>query len=194
MKQPQQIAFQPPSGRTRNVPLERGQAVKQREGEAAKNERMKDMNDQTKSPWCALVEQAIKNYEEALQTGVRIQEESSKWWTEFMQSGAPAEWRQRWGSSAMDNIPVVQQRMEDALHLLEQGSRTSLDLMKRAMEVAMTETPAEAQGKLQDLWGASLQALRGNGQAVAQANAKVVEAWMQLFSRAAAPGAAKQAA
>ncbi|HEV8494727.1 MAG TPA: hypothetical protein VGR76_20780 [Candidatus Angelobacter sp.] len=133
-----------------------------------------------------LVDQAMKNYEQALQAGVKLQEESSKWWTDFMnQTAVPADWHKRWNATAVETIPILQKRMEESLRLVDQGSRTSLDLMKQALQVTGTDSAASAQTKMQELWEASLQALRNNAQAVSQANAKVVESWMQLFSKQA---------
>ena len=150
------------------------------------------MSDNTKSPISEVVEQAMKNYEQALQASLRLQGESSKWWTDFMtQTAAPSDWQKRWNAAAVETIPVVQQRMEESLRLLEQGSKTSLELMKQALQVTATDSAASAQSKVQALWEASLQALRNNAHAVSQANAKVVESWMQLFSKqteTAAPG------
>lgn len=144
------------------------------------------MTDKTKSPISELVEEAMKNYEQALQAGLKLQQESAKCWTEFMaQTTAPADWQKRWKAAATEAIPVLQKRTEESLRLLDQGSRTSLELLKQAVEVANSDSPASAQTKLQDLWESSLQALRNNAQAVSQANAKVVESWMQLFSRGA---------
>ncbi len=148
------------------------------------NQKNDRMSDNIKSPLSEVVEQAMKNYDQALQAGLKLQEESSKWWTDFMtQTAAPADWQKRWNAAAVETIPVVQKRMEESLRLLDEGSRTSLDLLKQALQVASTDSAANAQSKLQGLWESSLQALRNNAQAVSQANAKVVESWMQLFSK-----------
>lgn len=154
--------------------------------EPSKKEKDRPMSDNSKSPISEVVEQAMKNYEQALQASLKLQEESSKWWTDFMtQTAAPADWQKRWNAAAAETIPVVQKRMEESLRLLDQGSRTSLDLLKQALQVAGTDSAANAQSKLQELWEASLQALRNNAQAVSQANGKVVESWMQLFAKQA---------
>ena len=150
------------------------------------------MSDKIKNPMNELMEQAMKNYEQALQAGLKLQEESSKWWSDFMtQSAAPADWQKRWKTTANQTIPIVQTRMEDALRLLEQSSRTSLELLKQAVTVTTSDSSASAQMKLQQLWEASLETMRNNAQAVAQANAKVVESWMALFAAGAESGPAK---
>jgi hypothetical protein len=159
--------------------------------QTSNKEKKESMSDNIKYPFSELVDQAMKNYEQALQAGVKLQEESSKCWTDFMnQTAAPADWQKRWNAAATETIPLIQKRMEESLRLVEQGSRTSLDLLKQALQVTGTDTPASAQRKVQELWEASLQALRNNAQAVSQANAKVVESWMQLFSKQSEAAAA----
>jgi hypothetical protein len=141
------------------------------------------MSDKTKPPISELMEQAMKNYEQALQGGLKLQEESSRWWSDCMaQTAAPSDWQKRWKNAANQTIPIVQKRMEDSLRLIEQSSRTSLDLLKQAFAVSANDSTTNAQAKLQELWEASLEALRNNAQAVAQANGKFVESWVQLFS------------
>jgi len=143
-----------------------------------------------KNTMSELMEQAMKNYEQALQSGLKLQEESSRWWTDFMtQSTTATDWQKRWKTTATQTIPIVQKRMEESLRLVEQSSQTSLDLLKQALAVTASDSPANAQTKVQQLWEASLRALRQNAQAVAQANAKVVESWMQLFTAGTETGA-----
>jgi hypothetical protein len=72
--------------------------------------------------------------------------------------------------------------MEESLQLLNEGSRTSLDLLREALKAVGNDSVVNAQTRMQDLWEASLQAMRNNAHAVSQANAKVVESWMPLFS------------
>ena len=134
------------------------------------------MNDKSKTPLAEMMEQAM-------QAGLKLQEESSKWWTESLaQSATPADWQKRWSASPSDAIRLVQKRMDDSLRLLEQSNRTSLELLKQAMAVTTVESPGDTQAKLQEMWEASLEALRKNAHAVTQTNAKVVESWMQLFA------------
>lgn len=45
------------------------------------------MSEQKKAPGADLFEQAVKNYEQALKTGSRLQEECGKWWTEVLRPG-----------------------------------------------------------------------------------------------------------
>src|SRR5512133_675785 len=88
-------------------------------------------------PVSELYEQAMGNYEQALRTGLRFQEESGKWLTTMLdQASCPQDW-QRWVRAMSDRfIPETQKHMEDNLKMVEQNSRIGVDLMKKAFEAA----------------------------------------------------------
>jgi hypothetical protein len=146
------------------------------------------MSDNTKQPLSEVIEQALKNYQQALEAGLKAQEETAKWWTEFTaQEDSPADWHKRWSTAAIQMIPVLQKRMEESLRLLDQSGRSSLELLKQACQLVGSDSATSAQQKMGDLWEASLQALRKNALTVSQANAKAMESWMNLFSSPLGP-------
>jgi hypothetical protein len=119
-----------------------------------------------------------------VQANLKLQEESAKWWTGFLaQSGWPQDWQKRMSSVAAESLPVLQKRMEESVRLLELTGRTSLDLWKQALESLKPEAVGAGQNKLQELWEASLQAMRNNAQAIAQTNAKIIDYWMQAMPK-----------
>ncbi len=138
-------------------------------------------------PVAQLFEQAMESYEEAFRTGVRLQEESGRWWTNFLEQTTPTrEWQKTVQTMANELLPEAQRRMEDGLRLVEQNSRASLELLrlfKKAVEVPQNNPIAESQAKLLSFWEASLNSMRDGAQAVAQANTQALESWMGLFRR-----------
>jgi hypothetical protein len=144
------------------------------------------MTEKTK-PVSELFEQAMNSYEQAFKTGLRLQEESSKWWTNLLeQTGRSNEWQKTFRSMANEWLPEAQRRMEEGLRMVEQNSRASLELLKlfkKTVEVPQTNPMAESQTKLLSLWEASLNSMRDTAQAVAQANTQAIESWMELFRR-----------
>jgi hypothetical protein len=132
-----------------------------------------------------LFQEALKNYGQALQAGLKMQEDTAKWWTDFMaQANSPQEWQTRMNKLAADAIPQVQQRIAESLKTIEQTSRASLDLLQRACQTAPVDSVSAAQAGLNELWESSLQAMRQNAQAITQANSKVVESWLQCWPQA----------
>jgi hypothetical protein len=134
------------------------------------------MTEKTESPVTELFEQAMKNYEQALKTGVKLQEEAGKCFTSvFNQTTVPQEWQKKVNAAIEETFPIAQKNLEENLKLVEQNSRASLDLFKQAAEVSQSGSFVDAQAKLQKLWQNSLNALQNNAQAVVQANSKFIE-------------------
>jgi hypothetical protein len=139
------------------------------------------MSDKTKVPGTDLFDQAVKNYEQALKTGVRLQEECGKWWTNLLnQTTSPQDWQKNITSGLNETFLAAEKNMEATLRLMEQNSRRSLDLLKQATESAQSASTADGQARLQKLWQTSLELLENNAQAITQANVKLVETWTQF--------------
>lgn len=135
-------------------------------------------------PVSELYEQAMSNYEQALRTGLRMQEESGKWWTTMLdQATSPQDW-QKWVKAMSDQfIPETQRTWEENLRIVEQNSRTGVELMRKAFEAAQCTSVLESQSKLLNFWGASLNAWRENAQAATQANTKAIEMWVDFLRK-----------
>jgi len=142
------------------------------------------MTDKSKAKRYELFEQAMKNYEEALQASLKLQQESARWWMDLLtQTGSLQEWQAKLNELSSNSVATAQKSMEENLKLIEQNSKTSLQLLKKAMDTANADTVPTAQVKLEELWEASLDALRSNAKAVSQANAKWVESCMHFVPK-----------
>ena len=149
--------------------------------------------DKTK-PAADLFEQAIKNYEQALKTGLKLQEDSLRMWTGLVnQSTAPQDLQKRAKALADEIIPQTQKTIEDNLKLVEQNSRTSIDLLKKAAATAQATTVQDAQSKFLSFCETSLNAVRDTTMAVTQANAKAIESWVSYARKSAEPVATAKA-
>ena len=135
-------------------------------------------------PVTELFEQATKNYEQALKTGLKLQEESGKWWTSlFNQVSSPQDWQKKVKATFDDVIPQTQKTIDETLKLVEQNSRTSADLFRKAVAAAQSTSLQDAQTKCLGFWEASLNALRDTTQAVVQNNTKAVESWIEFVRK-----------
>jgi hypothetical protein len=148
--------------------------------------RATSMNE-TMKPVSELLDVAMDSYEKAFRTGLKLQEESGKWWTAFLeQTGPSREWQRTIRTMAGELLPEAQRRVEDGLRMVEQNSRASLEylrLFKRAVEVPQGNPIFEGQNKLLSFWEESLNSVRDSAQAIAQANTQAMESWMELFRK-----------
>jgi translation initiation factor 2 alpha subunit (eIF-2alpha) len=135
-------------------------------------------------PVMDLFEQAMRNYEQALKTGLRFQEESSRLWTGLLgQSAAPADWQKRVKTMTDEFLPQAEKSLEESLKVVEQNSRAGVELMKKAIATAQATSAHDAQTKFLSFWEASLGALRDNAAAVTQANSRTAETWMKYVRK-----------
>ena len=141
-----------------------------------------------------LFEQAVKNYEQALKTGVRLQEECGKWCSNVLkQATQPQDWQKSVSSALNEVFPAAQKNIEETLRVMEENSRRSLDLFKQASETCQSTSVAEGQARIQKLWQTSLDLLQHNAQAMTHANTRLVETWTK-FARKGTDGVTGAAA
>jgi hypothetical protein len=131
-----------------------------------------------------LADQALKNYEQVLHTGLRMQEEAVRCWTSMFNTASSGdEWHKPFNnltSATNDMLPLTHQRMAEMLGLMEKNSRTGADLMKKAVDAAQTSVPAESQAKWIDFWSSSMGAARSNAEALTQIGARAMDSWIDF--------------
>ena len=126
--------------------------------------------------------QVMKNYEQALRTGLKVQEEAVKWWSGvFNQATAGQEWQKRvndFTGVANSIVPLAQKRMEEVLDFIEKSGRTNSELMRKAVDAAQTPVLAESEAKWMDFWTSSMGAMRKNTEALTEMNTKAIDSWL----------------
>jgi len=153
------------------------------------------MTDKTKGSGCDLFEQATKNYEQALQAGLKLHQDAAKCWMDLVSNGGSAQgWSARFTQAATESLAAAQKRIEENLKLVEHSSRASLDLLQKAVDVTQADTASAGQSKMQEVWEASLSALRTNTAAITQANSRLLDSWMQFIPKVNPAKAARASA
>jgi hypothetical protein len=154
---------------------------------------MKDKTDAAnpmedkKNPMSDMAEQVVKNYEQALRSGLKMQQEAGQWWSNWAaQSAPPTDWQKRFTSySTVVNefVPATGKRMEEVLDLMERNTRTGTELLRKAADAAQAPVIADSQAKWMEFWTSSLGAVRSSGEAIAQINGKAIDAWIDFVQK-----------
>jgi len=138
----------------------------------------------TASPVSEMTEAAMKNCEQALRTGLKLQEEAAKYWTNLLNQTATVQDMQKKFSNAASvatgAFPLAQERFEEMLELVEKNGRTSAELMKKAVEAAQTPVIADSQSKWMDCVSASVAAARSNAEALTQISTEAIDSWIEF--------------
>jgi hypothetical protein len=138
-------------------------------------------------PGTELFDQAMRSYEQALRTGVRLQEDTARWWTNFLhQTSWTQDWQRQVSSVMSHAIPTAQRNMEESLRLIDQSSKTSLNLLKRAVDAPRTTAVSDVQSQVQEIWQSSLNVMQSNMQAITESQARVMESWTEYVRKGVA--------
>lgn len=148
--------------------------------------------EQKTKPVTDLFEQALKSYEQTLKTGMKMQEESVKVFSDLVtQATSPQDWQKQMKSVTADFIPQTQKTVDEGLKLIEQTSKSGIELLKKAVAAGQPTTAPDAQAKMLGLWEASLNAMRDTAMSITQAHSKALESWVAYARKAAEPVAVK---
>ena len=142
------------------------------------------MAERPKAPGSDLFEQALKEYEQTLRTGLQLQEQAGRWWTNLLSQATSArDWQKKVTGLANELIGPSQKRTEEYLGLLEQSNRSNVELLKKAFEAAQASAPADCHAKWADFWDGSVRALQSKAEAVTQINTKVMDTWVGFVKK-----------
>ena len=131
---------------------------------------------------------AMRNYEEALKSGIKLQEESVNLWKDLLTKlGSPEELQAKLESMTADTFPKARERMEEFLETFNRTSKQTIDLFGKTMAIYQATSVTDAQRRMQDLIESSLAALRVNVHSALNTNAKIIASWKELVDRFGPP-------
>ena len=152
------------------------------------------MSEKAKAPASELFDQALKNYEQALRAGVKVQEEAAAYWTKvYNQAVSRPALHKQLTSLANEVIPPTQKYLAGCLEILEQNSSATIDLMKKGVEAVQTGNPADYQSKLVEFCESSLKTAKAQGQAAIDLNSKAIDSWLAMARKTNAEMVAEKA-
>jgi len=147
-------------------------------------EKAKQAQAEAKAQVMGLFDEAMRTYEQNFKTGMKMQEEAGKWWTNmFNQATSPQDWQRRVSRMADDWLPSTQKNMEESLKLIDQNNRVGVDLLKKAVQAAQTTTLTESQVRWLDFWEASMKTVRSNAQILTQINGRAIDSWIDFIRK-----------
>lgn len=138
------------------------------------------MPTRTEAGFSELFDQAFDTFTDALKSGAKLQEDVIRWWAGALGPANPVQdWQRRSQSLFAEAVPAAQRSADEYLKLFDQNYRTGINLLKRAVQPPPTSV-SDAQAKAQELFEASMAALRNSAQGMAEANLRAIESWAEL--------------
>ena len=127
---------------------------------------------------------AMRNYEEALKAGIKLQEESVNLWKDLLTKlGSPEELQAKLEAMTAETFPKARERMEECLETFNRTSKQTIDLFGKTLSAYQATSATDAQRRVQNLIESSLAALRANVHSTLNTNAKIVASWKEFVDR-----------
>jgi hypothetical protein len=124
-----------------------------------------------------LVEQSTRLFENALKTGITMQQQSAKWFAETIRSLGASQWQTKGQAAAEQFMSAVQKQTDDTIRSMSESAKASMELMERAFEVRQNDSPAQTEARTREIWQTALNSLRKNTEAMINANSQVIQSW-----------------
>lgn len=130
------------------------------------------------------VQDALKFFEDALKSGIQLQEESVKLWKDVLeQAGSPEELKKKLESLTKESLPLNKERLDNITKVFQDSAKQCTDLFSKTVGLYQVSSPAEGQERLQDLVESSLSALRSNVHSVVDMNSQITKSWDDLLNK-----------
>ena len=151
--------------------------------------------DETKEQAASMSDMADalrKNWEQALRTGLKLHEESGRWWSSvYNPAAAIHQWQEQLTAAtrtANSLLPLVQKPVAEMVDFLEKSTQSTAGLVKMASEAAQAPAGPDCQSKWSELWSQSLKVARSNAEALAQVNVKAIDSWAEFLRKTGEAG------
>ena len=142
------------------------------------------------TPLTGLFDQAAKSFGEALQAGVKAQEQVVGFWSDTLSKSGAGEYHEKARAAIASTVPVAQKSAEEYLKLVDANYRKSVEALKKACDGGVGLTPTEFQTRARSLFDTSVELVKENAQALVQTNQRVFEAWAEVLRQNGATVAA----
>jgi hypothetical protein len=122
--------------------------------------------------------QAAQMFQSAMEAGIKIQEESTKSFTEMINRlGSPQQWQQQAQAAMEQTMAAVHQNVDEAIKLMNENTRTSLELLEKAFSAQQSTASGDGQTRTREIWETAIGSLRRNTEVIMQANNRLLESW-----------------
>jgi len=128
--------------------------------------------------------EAMRSYEEALKSGIQLQQESVNLWKDLLSKiASPGELQAKLKSLTEDVFPNARKRMEDFIEIFNRTTNQTMDLFEKTLGVYQSTSVTEAQRRVQDLIESSLATLRANVHTSLNINTMILNSWKEMADR-----------
>jgi len=142
------------------------------------------MSDTLKLNIEEILRDSFGNYEKALESGIKLQEDTINRWKDVLgKLGSMEELQAKLEELSAEVVPTARKQLEEVVATLSRTSDQVISLSEKTVSVYKAPTLPEAQSRLKDLTESYFTIARENLKIALDANARVIGCWSDLVGR-----------
>ena len=123
--------------------------------------------------------QATENFTKAVQTGIQLQQETAKFWTDMLTKQAETA-RSQFEKVSAEAVPAQKRAVETFQKMFDEQSRSAMELLRKSFEVGQARDGGQACDRLSTIWKDSFEAMRSSADTLTRAQHEMIESWASL--------------
>ena len=125
--------------------------------------------------------QAARCFQNAVEAGIRIQEQSTKSMSDMItRFTTPQQWQKQAQATMQQIVSAAETNMRETIELMTQNSKNSLELLEKAFDARQAVAKGEGLAQTRELWETSLGSFMRNAEVMVQANGRMLDAWRKM--------------
>jgi len=128
-----------------------------------------------------LARQAIAAWESAIESSVKMQEESARWLREAIgSSNSLTEWYKKGQAITEETVAKAEATFGEALQVLNQQAESGVRLLQKARDARHGDAACDATAQCAQWWETAMVSMQTNSQALLTANSRILSTWSEL--------------
>lgn len=125
-------------------------------------------------------ETARQTFEHATNTGRRIQEEAGMWWRNMIGAVDFQRQAETFVQLASNTVPLAKRNMQQLVAFMENSSRASTDVLKKAADAVQAPLTGESQAAWMQFWTATTKATQTNVEGLMEFGTRAMDSWSEF--------------
>jgi signal transduction protein with GAF and PtsI domain len=130
-----------------------------------------------------MFKQATENFNQAMNTGLKFQEESARFWGETFGKNVD-QFRSQIDKISNESFPTAKKQLDRFHTMFDEQSKKGVEMFKEAFDSGNKAMNGDAYNQAMKMWRTSFDAMRSSVDNIAQANAEMFESFSSMTKNA----------
>ena len=125
--------------------------------------------------------QAAQFFQDAIQAGIKLQEQGTKSMTQLMSGlSSPQQWQESAQSTMTQLMKTTEKNMSEAIELMNQNTKSTMELLEKAFKAREAMGQGDGLVRIKEMWETAFGSFLRNSEVMLQANNRLLETWQKM--------------